>query len=141
MVNVLSAIYAALLGNSSITDLLGSWNSNSSLFTRRPVPVDSAYPMIIVNPPYAIVDDDGLVSRRSNIFVDVAVYGEKDEQYRDVDTIAFLIRNQFHRERTSISVSGYHIYEIVTTGPVPAPADDEEYIGRVVTLSIRIQPV
>ena len=140
MVSVLAAIYAALSGNSSITASLGTYNTNPSIFTRRPVPESASYPMVVVNAPFSIVDDDALSARRSVISLDIVVYGEQDGHYRVVNTIAYLIRNQFHRLNDSLSVSGYEIYEIVTSGPVPAPVDDEEHIGRAVTLNIRIQP-
>lgn len=141
MVDVLPAVYAAITANSSITDLLGTLNTNTCVFTKRPVPENAAYPMIIVNPPFAITNpEDALVEKRPQISLDVAVYGEQERHYRDVDTIAFLIRTQFHRVRTALSVSGYIVYEIVATGPIPAPADDEEHIGRAVTLNIKLQP-
>lgn len=141
MVDVLPAVYAAITGNSSITALLGTWNTNTSVFTKRPVPERASYPMIIINPPFSITNpEDALVERRPLISLDIAVYGEQEKHYRDVDAVAFLIRNQFHRIRTALTVSGYVVYEIVTTGPIPAPADDEEHIGRAVTLNIKLQP-
>lgn len=140
MVNVKSAVRTALVGNSSITALLGTYAGSPSVHTRRPVPVSATYPMIIVNDPATITDDDALVARRSVIVLDVAIYGQQDDHFRDVDALGFLVRTQFHRIKSALTVSGYNIYEIVATGPIPAPTDDDEYVGRVVTLSIRIQP-
>ena len=74
MVDVLPAVYAAITANSSITDLLGTLNTNTCVFTKRHVPENAAYPMIIVNPPFAITNpEDALVEKRHQISLDVAV--------------------------------------------------------------------
>lgn len=140
MVNILSAVRAAIIANSSVTSLLGTYAGQASVHTRRPIPVSATYPMIVINAPYSITDEDALVARRSVIGLDIAIYGLQDTQYRVVDEAAFLLRTQFHRVKAALTVSGHNVYEIVVTGPTPAPVDDDEYVGRLVSLTVKIQP-
>lgn len=132
-----ASLYTALADDSYITTRLGSFMS-PSIHTRRPVPEGAEYPMIVVNPDSGLTNEDGLRSRRPVIVRDVITYGEQDDQYRVVEEIAYYIRDKFHRRKDSITVPGFSVIDIVTSGPVPAPTDDFQHVARVVTLTIRL---
>ena len=134
-----SPFYTYLANVSAITSLLGTYLSNPSIHTRRPIPVAAQYPMIVVSPAIAITDEDGLVSRRPVVITDIAAYGQQDSDYRTIDSLGYLLRSNFHRQsKFSISVSGYDIIDLVASGPVPAPTDDNEQIGRMITVTTRL---
>lgn len=133
-----SALYLALTDDLYITSRLGSFMS-PSVHTRRPVPEGAEYPMIVVNPDTSITDEDGLVSRRPILVRDVIVYGEQDGQYRVVEELGYYLRSKFHRRRDALTVSGYHVVDILVTGPTPAPTDDFNHVARAVTLTIRLE--
>lgn len=124
---------------------LSEFNGEPSVFTRRPVPSGADDPMVLINPPAAIGDEDGLRSERPVPIIDIAVYGRKaepgsaDDQTRAVERAAFAIRELFHRQKFSVQPVGYSVTEIVAAGPFPAPVDDEVTIGRIVTLTIRLK--
>lgn len=136
--DVTKGLYSALSGNSDITSLLGSFQGGPSIHTRRPVPVNAVYPMIVVSSDVSVTDEDGLVSRRPVVIRDIAIYGEQDTDYRTVESLGYLVRSMFHRKLDVFTVDGYSIIDVVATGPIPAPTDDEKQVGRLVSLTIRL---
>lgn len=136
--DVSKGLYSALSGDSDITDLLGSFQGGPSIHTRRPVPVNADYPMIVVSPDVSVTDEDGLVSRRPVVIRDIAIYGEQDTDYRTVESLGYLVRSKFHRKFDVFTVEGFSIIDVVATGPIPAPTDDEKQVGRLVSLTIRL---
>lgn len=132
-----ASLYLALSDDIFITSRLGTFMS-PAIFTRRPIPDDATYPMIIAGPPSAIGNEDALVSRRPLIAVDIITYGEQDDQYRVVEELGYYLQQKFHRQKRSLVVNGYSIIDIVASGPFPAPTDDFNHVARAVTLTIRL---
>ena len=114
-----------------------------TVYTRRPVPDGATYPMIIVSEDIVNIDRDFIASRMQYIVRDILIYGRNDvaANYREVESMAYAVFDKFHRRPSSIVVSGWHIVDIIARGPVAAPTDDNTTVGRVVTLSIRANPV
>lgn len=135
---VLVPLRAAIIANAAITAKLGKYQGAPSVHTRRPVPVDAGYPMVTVGPIIARSDEDGINTFRPVIVIDVNTYGEAAAHYRDVEAAADMIYAMFHRQRLAISVTGYSVMQITAAGPSPAPADDDQHVGRRVTLTIRL---
>lgn len=133
-------IRAALLADAAITALLPAYLGSRTVFTRRPAPPDAPYPMILVSPDISVSDADGVSDLRPVAERDISVYGENDTaaKYRDVETLARAVRALFHRQRRAISVNGWSVSQIVARGPRPAPVDDTQTVGRVVTLTISL---
>lgn len=136
--NLVAPIRVALVADSDITDLLGTYQGNPSIHTRRPVPEQAMYPMLVISSSVAIGDFDGLKSNRPIAVHDVIAYGQKDDSYRVVEELGYLLRNKFHRNRTVISVPSYNVVSLVASGPIPAPVDDIKFIGRVVSLTVQL---
>lgn len=136
--NLAGPIREALVSDPTISAYLTLWDGEPAVFARRPVPDGAQYPFIAISPDVSITDQDALVSRRPVILRDVTVYGENPDQYRDTEDCAYLVRAFFHRQRFAISVPGYSVTEIVASGPIPAPVDDERHVARVVTLRLRL---
>jgi hypothetical protein len=128
----------AIVADAEITALLGSFNGDYSVHTRRPIPEAAGLPMIAISPDVSIRDQDGVRDSRPVIVRDIAVYGSAAEHYRVVEQIGYLIRDLFHRERYAIEVNQYNVIDIVADGPHPAPVDDASEVGRSVTLTIRL---
>lgn len=135
----------ALIEAGAIAADLSKWEGEPSVFTRRPVPPDALDPMIIVNPPAAISDDDGLTSERPIVLVDIAIYGKKappkdtSDQTRIVERLSLRVRALFHRQKFSVRPEGFSVIGITAAGPINAPVDDEETVGRLVSLTIRLR--
>lgn len=137
------AIREALIDEVPISSELATYEGAPAVFTRRPVPADAEYPMVVVN-EIAVGDEDGLKSDRPLCMYDVAFYGlnaapgSPEDQLRIVQAIAILARKLFHRQRWALQVGGFHVIDIRASGPVPAPVDDDKEVGRVVSLTVRL---
>lgn len=133
-------IRTAVIGDTTITDELPAYAGSVTVFTRVPVPDDAAYPMIVIHAQMHGGDDDGINDQRPTVLCDVTTYGRNDTaaHYRQVETIAFAVRELFHRKRLAISVSGWAVVDIQARGPSPAPADGEQIIVRRVELAVRL---
>ena len=127
----------SLLANQTLASMLPIYLDSPTIFTRRPVPPDAPYPMIVVSPDIAKTDTDGLADLRPIITRDVTVYGSNDtsDNYRDVEEMAYIIFSMFHRNPMSLFVdTGWNITSVQCQGPRPAPTDDEQTIARAVTV-------
>jgi hypothetical protein len=139
------AIREALLAATQIAAHLSVYDGSPAVFTRRPVPSEADYPLIIVNDPVAITDEDGLTSDRPLWGPgDIAIYGRKatpgtvEDHTRLVQQLGIRTRLLFHRQKWALQVGGFHVIDIRASGPVPAPVDDDKTIGRIVSLLVRL---
>jgi len=136
--DVLAGLYAAVKAMPEVMGALGPWGDDKSLHTRRPVPDEAGYPQIIIGPQVSRTDSDGIRDWRPLVAIDLAVYGEQPKHYRLVDDLAEFLYGAFHRQRTSASFENYDTTNIQCSGPIPAPDDDDEHVGRVVTLNMEL---
>jgi hypothetical protein len=145
MTDLLPALRSAVLEIGAVTAELPQWGGEPAVFTRRPVPADAEDLLVLINPATSITDQDGLTSVRPVVAHDIAVYGRKgapgapEDQTRVVDRIAFALREHFHRNRFSVQLAGFQVIDVRVTGPVPAPTDDDETVGRLVSLMVRLR--
>lgn len=129
----------------SIAEKLAVYAGEPAVFAYRPVPEYAGDPIIIINPDAAIDDQDGLASSRPLVIRDIAIYGRKGppgdptDQGPLVEAIGYQLRELFHRQRFSVQPAGYSVTDIVATGPIVAPVDDDGEVGRLVTLTIRLR--
>jgi hypothetical protein len=141
-VNLGPSIRAALL-ESPVAAGLATYQGVPAVFTRRPVPEDAAYPLAIVGPEVSVTDQDLLNERVPVVVRDVVVYGQKgapgEDQYRVVEELAWAVRELFHRQKRSLTVADHHVVDVVTAGPIAAPTEDENLVGRLVSLTVRLQ--
>jgi hypothetical protein len=135
-----SNLRAAIVANSGITALLDAYHGSFPVFTRRPIPDDAEYPVIVISPDITHGNEDGVNDSRPVIVRDIAVYGsnETPETYRVVEELGYRLRDLFHRQPGAITVVGATVVQITTTGPVPGPTDDEKVVARVVPVTVRL---
>lgn len=138
VLEILAPVRTAIIAHSTIITKLGSYNGSPSVHTRRPVPQDAGYPLIVVGPIVARGNEDGVNDFRPVVVLDIVTYGEQPSHHRDVDEVAELLYQLLHRQRTAITVSSYSVVDLSCSGPVPAPVDDESRVGRRVTLTARL---
>ena len=116
------------------------YNGSSPVFTRRPVPVGAPFPMVVISSDITITEEDGIADNRPIVVRDVITYGRNDtESYRLVEEIAYALRNAFHRNRQwLLGLDEWSVVDVRATGPRPAPTDDEQTVGRLVGLTVRL---
>lgn len=139
-VDLSEPLRTALVGAASVTTNLAAYKGSFPVFTRVPVPDDIAYPIVVVGTEVQAAEEDGLTDQRPTLTRDILVYGKNEPaaDYRTVETIAFAIHALFNRTRTAITVTNWSVVDIIADSPSPAPVDDEQTVGRRVTLTIRL---
>lgn len=143
MPDLAQALRTAIIGATSVTAELESYLDSFPVFTRRPAPDDAPGLVIFVSPDIVSSDEDGLSDARPVIVRDVSAYGPNTaaSDYRKVERIGYALRDLFHRRPQAFSISGWKVVRVEVQGPIPAPTDDEQTIGRMITLTIRLARV
>ena len=139
MLDIAPGIRTAIIDEASISGLLSEWQGEPAVFTRRPTPPDATGIMVVISEDIAVNDFDGVDSDRPMLIRDVLVYGDNPDQYREVEVVAYAIRQLFHRNKASITNDEYYIIDVVASGPSSAPTSDDEIIGRVVSLTVKLR--
>lgn len=145
MTDVGPAIRAAILANTTISSKLSQWQGSSAVFTRLPIPEDASFPCVVIPFDSVNTNQDFLKTRIDVTLRDILVYGNiaapgsPEDHTRTVDDISRELRSMFHRNRSALANAPYHVIDIVVNGPRPAPVDDDKTVGRMVTLTLRIQ--
>lgn len=140
-----SALRNAIIANTSIASKLSTWQGSPAVFTRQPIPEDATFPCVVI--PYVVstTDQDFLTSDLTVMVYDIMVYGNiaapgtLNDDTRTVDAIGFALRDMFHRKRRALGNTSYRVVDIVVNGPNRAPVDDDKTVGRMVTLTLRVQ--
>lgn len=137
---VLGPLRTVIKAESGITSLLSTWQSEPSIFTKRPVPDSIGYPVIIVGPVVSGRSGvaDGINDHRPVVTVDVSVYGLQDDHIRIVETLGQKVFSLFHQQR-NVTIANYSVTQILAEGPYPAPVDDEQTVARRVRLNLRLR--
>ena len=133
-----TAFYSALSADDTVTGYVATYGSYPCIFTRVPVPSDAPYPMLVVMPPASVQDFDFLTNKKLSITQDLMVYGEQDPDYRDVESLAWYLRDLFARNKFAISITDWSVMDIQVSGPTPAPVSDEQHVARRVELTITL---
>jgi hypothetical protein len=143
MLAVSKALFDTMVADETLTDLLGEYQGEPSIFTKRPVPTGATYPIVLadtvvtdvnadfLNEDFRIIDRDIVVYGES----EVAVGGETVSHYRAVEQAAERIRELFHGQR--VEITGWDLVDIRVLGPISAPTEADES-GRLVTLTLRL---
>lgn len=137
---LLVGLRTSILDDEALVDGLGGYEGEPAVHTKVPVPIESGYPMIVIPPATVVSDGDGLGASRPVAVRDLFVYGQQPDHFRLVETLGYMLRRKFHRDRFAFTVEGYRVIAVTAQGPVPAPVDDDMTVGRRVGLTIQLQP-
>lgn len=139
--NIHAPIRTWLLDQTDICALLGDWEGDTAVHTRRPVPAKTGTPFVLIPSTNAAAGSrDGLTSPRPIIIRDLFVYGLLNDDLRNVDKAAEMISTRLHRNRFALSIEGWRVIDIDANRPIPAPSDSDDSVGRLISLRITLQP-
>lgn len=142
--DLLPPIRDALMGEAEIAGVLEQWKGEPAIFTRRPVPKDAPALMVLIDQT-TLSDADALRSDRPIWGGQILFYGVKGEpgtpqdQTRVVEKMAYRARTLFHRQRFSVRPTGFSVIDVRAGGPMPAPTDDDQTVGRLLTLTVLLR--
>jgi hypothetical protein len=139
MIDLVAKIRAFIIADSTITNPLSTYNSAKAVFSRRPVPENVAYPLILISPQITSTENDFIDRLVRTATYDIAVYGQNDTaaSYRATEAIAFALQSKFAR-LTSYDFempTGWRLVQATATGPIPFPEDDLTKVARGVTVT------
>lgn len=143
MIDLSSQIRQAILNDPLSADI-SSFSGSKAIFTRRPAPTGATYPMVFIGPQIASSQSDYVNGKlRRTIIYDVLTYGQNDDaaKYRTVEKITFAIGLKFARPSPFViaAPTGFSIVGISGTTPSPAPTDDLQIVGRMISVTIILQ--
>jgi hypothetical protein len=126
--------------DSLIAAALAIYSGAPAIFTRRPVPNDATYPMIVCAGDVTRSDQDLITDPLPVIIRDISVFGQNDtaSHYRATEALGLLVRDLFHRKPANLVVPGWNVLDIVCQGPIVGPTDDDTTVHRLVTLTVRL---
>ncbi len=133
-------VYNALKDNTAIAAMLPTYAGAKTVFTASPAPADASYPMIVTGGDVTRTDQDFIDTPLVVVVRDISVFGLNDTtaHSRAVESLALKVRDLFHRQRQSLTVSGWRVLDIVCKGPMIGPVDDDTMMHRVVELKVRL---
>ena len=130
--NIKKGIRDVLKGDSTVEPLCARYNFRSgdeaAIFTTQVFPERTQYPAVIIRQI-----DSGTFGVRANrgseVFVDVAVYDNKDHSDLALTTLADAVWDALDRQ--TVTVSGYCNCLLQADAPVESP-DEDGFIGYVI---------
>ncbi len=132
----------AIVGNNAImTNMPPAATGDDNVYTRRPVPQNAPFPVIVIGPDIVNVDKGGLTDERLAIKRDIAIYATNDtaERYRLTEQVAFAVFSLFHRNPFAIIVPNWKVVQIWARGPMQQPVSSEdEFVARLVELTVEL---
>ena len=132
-----SALYDQLAGDITLTALLGIYKGSPAIFTTDPAPGDAEPPYIVTVGEITQAPADTKTTRGRSLIRDVRCYTKADGSAVVIETIAERIYALLHRQK--FMIDGYQIVIANCGGPIVA--DEKDYYGRIISLSLTAQEV
>lgn len=142
MIDLQPTIRSRIIQDAEIISLVSVYKDSFGVFTRKPVPEDAIYPMIVISPIVTDREEDWITCQKRTLTYDIVVYGNNDDavKYRNVEKIASRLTTIFHRmPRFSLTMpEGSSFIKSTASAPMPAPVDDNQKTGRIVIVNIEV---
>ncbi|MEH6676131.1 hypothetical protein [Phenylobacterium sp.] len=141
--NSTATIWSRLTGDATLIAALANHNGNPAIFNEKAPPgfifSIGVKPCLIIAAP---ADDQGAETFTENgraITQDVRGYAFDNGSSAALDTVMRRVRDLFHNQPRSLTVTGGKAILSRVTGPVASPTSEASVIGRRVTISLELQ--
>lgn len=131
------AIYERLAGDATLAGLLATYQGNPAVFTVDPAPGDTPLPFIVTAGEATQAPFDTKTTRGRELIRDVRCYADANGSAVVIEAIAERVRALLHRQ--ALNISGYRWIISDVTGPIVA--DERDFYGRILSLSLKAQEV
>jgi len=132
---ITAAIYDRLAGDPTLTGMLATYKGLPAIFTSDPAPGDAGTPHIVTAGEVSQAPWDTKTTRGRDLIRDVRCYAVADGSTVTIEAIAERVRALLHRQ--ALTISGYRWIISEVTGPIAA--DEQDYYGRIISLSLKAQ--
>lgn len=133
--NLSAAIYDRLAGDSTLTNMLATYEGHPAIFTAWPAPGDAPMPYIVSAGHVTDMPFDTKTTRGREVMRDVRCYDNAGGSVVTVEAIAERVRELLHRG--PLSIGGFEWILSSVTGPIAA--DETDAYGRILTVSLKAQ--
>lgn len=130
-----AAFYNILAGDATLVSLLAPYKNLPGVFTMDPVPGDAGLPRVVTVGEVSQTPFDTKTSRGRSFIRDVRAYTAADGNPIVVEAIIERVRELLHRR--ALTIAGFQWVISNVTGPVVA--DERDYYGRVISVSVIAQ--
>jgi len=130
-----AAIHDKLAGDGPLVAMLGEYQGAPAIFTTDPAPGDTPLPFIVTAGEVSQSPDDTKNSRGRALVRDVRCYAAADGSTVLIEAIAERVRALLHRQ--PLTIHGYTW--IISDCGGPLAADERDYYGRILSLSLTAQ--
>ena len=140
-----------LLASTNVTDYVADYDPDvgggpfAGVFSTDLIPGDADFPYVWTAGDVDDTPESVKNTEIRRVLRDIGVYNEvKDGDTAALDQVAEKIRNLFERGNLAthpagaMTIPGFKIITMETSGPVVAPTDDE-LMGRIITLILVLQ--
>lgn len=139
--NSAATIFARLSGDATLTNLLDTHSGAPAIFSGR---APDAYeigpkPCLVIAAPTDDRPIETFTENSRDIIRDVRGYAPDTGSSLALDTVMERVRDLFHNQPASLTVTGGTAKISRVTGPKESPVTDPALIGRRVTLRLEIQ--
>lgn len=131
------SIYDRLADDTTLTDLLATYEGGPAIFTTDPAPGDASRPYIVTAGEVVQSPFDTKNSRGRRPFRDVRCYADADGSALAIEAIAERVRTLLHRYR--LDIEGFGVLVADCGGPVEV--DEEDAYGRILTVEYLLTEV
>jgi hypothetical protein len=132
---ITSAIYERLAGDYELTGMLAVYKGQPAIFTIGSAPGEANTPFIVTAGEVSQLPFDTKTSRGRELIRDVRCYDRASGSVVTIEAVAERVRYLLHRQPLAIDGFDWVISNCV--GPVVA--DEVDYYGRILTLSLKAQ--
>ncbi len=130
-----SAIYDRLAGDATLTALLAIYKGLPAIFTTDPAPGDTGLPYVVTAGEVTQAPFDTKTTRGRSLMRDVRCYAKADGSAVVIETIAERVHELLHRQ--SLPIDGYQW--VISNCGGPIVADEKDFYGRIISLSLTAQ--
>ena len=131
---VVQALYTALSGNSSLTALLGTYNTATCIFEGKQVPSAAPRPYISIRPVTNLETFDTKNYTGLSVDMQIACYTDERETSIVLETILDQVISTLHRQELSMTDTNVFLE---LSGSTDAPTDDN-ISGHILTFKFII---
>lgn len=131
-------IFNRMNGDSTLTDLLGSFDGRKAIFTYSPAPAETGIPYIVTSGEITDGPNNTKTTKGRVITRDIRCFAKANKDPRTLETIAERIRTLFNQAESSISITGFKVTVAEVFGPREIPTDENELYGRMLTVQLTL---
>ena len=132
---IIQTLYDHLVADTTLTNLLSTYEGEPAIFTIPDPPGDADLPYIVIGPIVAQSPADTKTTRGQFYRVDVRCYTENTGDAAPVDEIAERARIVLHRQE--IFTTEFDWVFTICDGPISS--DEDDAYGRLLTPQITVQ--